>query len=422
MAQRLSLLPQKKAEDNILRQLTLSFAISVTLVLLVSMIFMGGAWRTVLAVLAGTAATTIAVWMTLRSLPRIAAKIGPRELPGPALLWVGGVVAVAAGITVAATWSVAEVTKPLAVIAVPKPPEPAPTTTASAAVAPAPPARADAAMKRGLHVSLGDGVLYAPPDFQSEDGTFDLLVHYHGNVELVEQSIAHAKLNALVHIINFGESSGRYSEPLRNPRAFDDMLGAIEKRAREKLGLETPRIRRVALSSWSAGFGAVYHILSSRSRLDRVDALLMMDSLHASYQPGSKTLLTPLSLAPFLQFAERAIADEKLMVLTHSAVKTEDYPSTSQSADGLLERLEVERKEVSPDEASPPPSELEEAKKAFPSKDREWMRVTSEARRGSMLVLGCSGEGKGDHIAHLAQMSVTVLPKLRERWKESRPR
>jgi hypothetical protein len=266
-------------------------------------------------------------------------------------------------------------------------------------------------------VNLGDGVLYAPPAFTSADGQFDLLIHYHGNTELIERSVDAAKLDAIAYIVNFGEMSGRYSEPLRNPHAFDETLERIEQRVGEKLGLQRPRIRRVALSSWSAGFGAVYHVLTSRSRLDRIDALLMMDSLHASYAPGSQTKVTDLSVQPFVRFAERAIAGEKLFVLTHSSVETLDYPSTTKSADALLERVGVAREAVDPEAASPPPVDLEVALRAFPSKDREWVEVKSLASKGSFTVVAGKGNDKGDHIAHLAQMSVLTLPKLVERWR-----
>ncbi len=188
---------------------------------------------------------------------------------------------------------------------------------------------------------------------------------------------------------------------------------------KEKLGLRSARIRRVALSSWSAGFGAVYHILTSRSRLDRVDALLMMDSLHASFAPGSKTKVTDLSLRPFVEFGRRAIGGEKLMILTHSAIETYDYPDTTRSADGLLERLKLPRRPASPETASPPPVDLEVIVKSFPAGERNWMRVTSATEEGSFVVLGCGGKHKGDHIAHLAQMSVALLPRLVERWKPS---
>jgi hypothetical protein len=37
--------------------------------------------------------------------------------------------------------------------------------------------------------------------------------------------------------------------------------------------------------------------------------------------------------------------------------------------------------------------------------------------QGNLHVLACQGNGKGDHIAHLAQMSVSVLPPLIARWR-----
>jgi hypothetical protein len=274
-------------------------------------------------------------------------------------------------------------------------------------------------MKRGQHVSMPDGVLYVPPAFHSDDGRFDVVIHYHGNPEIVERSIDAVGLNAIAHIINLGDGSGRYSEPLQNPQAFDNALERIEKRVEEKLGLRSARIRRVALSSWSAGFGAVYHILNSRSRLDRVDALLMQDSLHASFAPGSETKLTDLSLKPFVQFGRRAMAGEKLMVLTHSAIETYGYPDTTRSSEGLLERLGLKRVTASPETASPPPITIDVIVRAFPPDERNWMRVTSVTEQGSLVVMGCKGKGKGDHIAHLAQISQTVLPRLAERWKST---
>lgn len=418
VAQRLSLLRNAGSDEpSPTRQIAISFAVSVTVVTLGTMMFSDGPWRLVLGVLAGTSGTTLAVWLTLRSLPRLAKRLGQRELPGTPLLWVGGLIALAMAATAGLTYGVSEATRPLARPSGPIEPAAPPEPTLQPAE-PARSARADETLKRGAHVMLDDGLLYVPAAFHSEDGRFDVVIHYHGNPEIVERSIDLAGLNAIAHIINLGDGSGRYSEPLRNPQAFDTALERIEQRV-EKLGLRSARIRRVALSSWSAGFGAVYHILTSRSRLDRVDALLMMDSLHASFAPASETKLTDLSLRPFVQFGRRATAGEKLMVLTHSAIETYGYPDTTRSADGLLERLGLTRQPVSPETASPPPVTVDAIVKTFPPDERNWMRVTSVTEEGSLVVLGCRGKGKGDHIAHLAQISVAVLPRLVQRWKPS---
>jgi hypothetical protein len=198
---------------------------------------------------------------------------------------------------------------------------------------------------------------------------------------------------------------------------FDGLLGTVEARAQKSLGLASAQVRRVALSAWSAGFAATNQILSSRSRLDRVDAVLLMDGLHASFTPGSKTEVYSGALKQFAAFARRAVAGQKLMVVTHSAIETRGYASTTRTTDALLAELSLRRQVVAPESASPPPVELGVAKRAFPDGERNWLRVESQVQEGSFHLYGCSGGGKGDHIAHLAQMSVTVLPPLRERWK-----
>ncbi len=414
LARRLSVLPPVFAETSLLmRQLAVSFALALAVVLLGTMAIAAGTLRVVLGVLAGTVATTLAVFAALRIMSRLGSRRGASPLPGSALIWVGGAVFVAVATTVALTWGVSEVSRPL-LAAVPRM---APKVSASVVTsAEAQATGADDRVKRGIRASVGHGVLYAPPDFSAPDGRFDLVIHYHGNTELVEQSFDAAKVNALVVTVNYGESSDKYTKPLQNPVAFDQLLGSVEAAAEARLGLKSPRIRRVALASWSAGHGAIAQILSSRSRLDRVDALLLMDSLHAGFTPGSKTEVYPSHIRPFVEFARRAIAGDKLMVLTHSTIETEGYASTTQTANALLAALGIERREVSAIASSPPPVKFRSALFAFPEGERRWLSVTSEARRGGLIVLGCTGNGKGDHIAHLAQMSETVLPPLRTRW------
>lgn len=409
VARRLSVLaPGATDSRREVRLVVLSFVVGLTVALLGTMAFAGGTLRLVLGILGGTGVAALATFGALRGLAALAQRNGAREIPGPALLWVGGAVLGALGVTIAFTFGLSEATEPLS------------KRLAGAVVVPTPSAapkkvvRADADMERGKHLKVRRGVLYVPPDFESEDGQFDLLIHYHGNVQMVEESVALAKLNALVLIYNYGEGSGKYSKPLMSPRAFDNVLDGTEKRATE-LGLRNPRIRRIALMSWSAGYGALYRILESRSRTDRVDAVLMMDSLHGSFRGAAKGKVSDISLRPFVRFAERARAGEKLMVLTHTAIETQDYPDTTTSANALLEQVGVERKSVDPETASPAPVEIPVVLHAFPA-GRTWMRVIDEAHEGGFHVYGCEGKAEGDHIAHLAQISETVLPSLVKRW------
>ncbi len=413
VAERLSLVPPGLAgARHIVRQIVLSFALGLVLALTLAVVFAGGTLQLALGILAGTCATALAVFGALRGVSKLAERFGSRSLPGSPWLWVGAVVVIAAAGTAVISINLWEVTK----VAIATRTSVAPQPSAHLAAA-SKGKRADADMKRDTHIGLARGVLYAPPKFESADGQFDLVLHFHGNVELVEQSVAAAKLNALVAIINIGDGADVYSKALRNPFIFDRMLTTIEARAEKRLKLHGAQIRRVALSAWSAGFASVNQILSSRSRLDRVDAVLLMDAPHGKFAPFSEPDVYVPSLQHYLAFARRAMASQKLMIITHSAIQTEGYPSTTRTIDALLEQLSLKRNPVTSNSASPPPVNLLVAKRAFPSGERNWLHVVSEAHQGDFHVYGCTGNGKGDHIAHLAQMSVTVLPPLRERWK-----
>ncbi len=418
VAQRLSSFAPGLADARkVVRHAVFSFAAGLTLALMVTLVFAGGTLRLALGVLAGTCATALAVFGALRLVSKFAERQGARALPGPSWLWVGAVVTVAATATAGFTFSVWEVTKPATARRTQEPFEPDASNSA-APLASSSAGRADAKMKRGVHIGLERGVLYAPPAFESLDGQFDLVIHFHGNVQLIEQSVAAAKLNALVAVYNFGDGAGQYSKPLRGPYVFDRMLATIEARAKSRLGLRNAQVRRIALSAWSAGFASLSRILSSRSRLALVDAVLLMDGPHATFAPMSETEVYPPSLENFAAFARRAMSGHKLMVVTHSAIETEGYPSTTQTVDALLKQLGIARQPVDPNAASPPPVDLKVAKMAFPSGERNWLRYVTKAQKKDLIIYGCAGNGKGDHIAHLAQMSVTVLPLLRERWKE----
>ena len=414
VAERLSVVLGRADASHVVRQVVISFVAGLTLALMVAVVFAGGAFKLVLGILAGTCAAALGMFCALRLVSKLAARFGAKKLPGSPWLWVGGVLLVAVGGTALFSIKAWEIAK-VATAHVRTTPE-ANTKPASKSQASLKAERADANMKRGVHIGLERGVLYAPLSFESADGQFDLFLHFHGNTDLVEKSVDAAKLNALAAIVNVGDGAEPYSKALQNPYTFDRMLTTIERRAEKQLGLSHAQIRRIAVSAWSAGFASVGRILSSRSQFDRVDTVFLLDSPHAKFAPFSETEVYPPSIENFVSFARRAMAGQKLMVITHSAIETEGFPSTTITTDALLAQLSLKRTEVTAGSASPPPVDIPVAKRAFPEGERNWLKVVTEAHEGNFYLYGCTGKIKGDHIAHLAQMSVTVLPLLRDRW------
>jgi len=94
--------------------------------------------------------------------------------------------------------------------------------------------------------------------------------------------------------------------------------------------------RKVAVSSFSAGYGAVREILKQPTYFNRIDALLAADSLYASFT--SDTDHTPLDsqMTNYRQYATAAANGSKTFIFSHSQVPTFTYCETRECADDLM--------------------------------------------------------------------------------------
>ena len=201
-----------------------------------------------------------------------------------------------------------------------------------------------------------------------EDGGFWLLFHFHG-AEAVRKQIAPEGMNLVLAALDAGTLSSHYSEAIPPGITFGALIANVEEVVAAATGNPTAHARHVALSSWSAGYGAVAQLLSRPH--ERVEGLILLDSLHASYVPGERTIVSQ-PLTPFLAFASAAADGGPLFYLTHSEIKTEGYASTTEVAAFLLQNVGGER--------------------------------------GRLFVRGYPGEGPEAHCAHLR----LILPILRE--------
>ncbi|MBL8744444.1 MAG: hypothetical protein JNK04_25225 [Myxococcales bacterium] len=261
--------------------------------------------------------------------------------------------------------------------------------------------------------SVGRAVLQIPKTFTAmEDGGFDMVVHFNGNTELVLESYEVALLDTVVLVVNLGSGSGIYEEQYTNPEALNRILDKVPK-VLESRGLKDAHIRRVALSAWSAGYGAVVKSLSHPAHAERVDAVILLDGLHSSYKPGT-TEVEGLLIEPVLRFAERAKTGEKLLVITHSNIKPEGYLGVRETVDYLLGRMSLERHEAKATSSIP---RLRAAKGVLPEDDLRPLELRTEVREGSFIVRGFGGDQPAHHISHLMQMSVLALPELAKRWE-----
>jgi hypothetical protein len=259
--------------------------------------------------------------------------------------------------------------------------------------APEPP-RAAAPAVEALRKNRGNLALYAPSNLElRDDGSFDLVVHFHGAAKNQEQNIEEAKLAAAVVSVNEGVASDSYGRPWSAPHAIDRVLDFAAKEVGASRGM-TARVDRVALSSWSAGGAAVKNILQRDG--DRIDAALLADGVFSIWADEKKTSVKREPLEPLIAFGERAIAGEKLLVITHTAIPT-DYPNVEACTQALLDALAVDR-------AAP-----------FPATQPSGGTPTYAADRGAFHVRAVDGTTAEDHIAQIRALD-DAYAELRRRW------
>jgi hypothetical protein len=289
----------------------------------------------------------------------------------------------------------------------------APEAPAVAAPAPPPGPRADAALAREHRSPLAGGLLTLPPSFASADGAYDLVIHLHGNTDLVEESFALAGVNAVVVILNLGNGSGPYEDRFANSLSLPELVDRTQT-TMEKRGLAHATLRRLALSAWSAGYGGVLKVLEQPALAAKVDAVLLMDGIHVGYKPQSHDLLLD-RLAPFSRYAEESVAGRRLFSITHTHITPiGNYAGTRETTAALLLGVGVPRE---PLDEHPPMPPLKSIDGVIARKLMRPLEPETIAHRGGLTVREYAGDQPEHHMAHLIHMAVTVLPDLVAWWK-----
>lgn len=307
------------------------------------------------------------------------------------------------------------------------------------APAPAPPVAAPIKINRfGFHPVPGPGMEWFPSTFQTTDGAYDLIIHFHGNPDVVKESVEVANINAVLVTLNIGLGSGTYESFFKKPQQYEKLLAEIDRGLRLR-GVETPHLRRVALAGWSAGYGSISSILATREKTDPLDAILIFDGVHCSWEGGSSaqlggiisssSQLTPELLAahasgaiqtsqlgPFLRAAEDAVEGKIYFGFTHSEIDPMSYASTTRTSNYLLEQVGATRVPLDPVADAPPYIELQSMESIVDKKKAQRMVPLTEARKGSFHVIGYQGTTPEHHNAHLFEMSQLLYVELRERW------
>jgi hypothetical protein len=252
-------------------------------------------------------------------------------------------------------------------------------------------------------VTPGTRVFYIPGGCRSVSEPYDLVLHFHGAPPSLEPAFERSGINGVLVILNLGIGSGKYEDAFADPGAFDRLLEHTSTMVHQLCPTAASHSRRIALSGWSAGYGAVQKIIDRPRDEARVDAVLLADGMHCGFEPDGKRerRVNVDQMAPFTMYAEQAVAGRKLMAITHSSIQT-PYASTTETSNFLLGQLGVT---AIPMKAQGP---------------RPGMVMISRADAGNFHVEGYAGGDAPAHGDHLHAFGDTLLPYLKARWSAPR--
>lgn len=249
-------------------------------------------------------------------------------------------------------------------------------------------AEVDVTIARGepLTKTHGGVAVHVPREIALAGGAFDVVLHFHGASSHQERNASEAGLRAVLVTANEGVGTTPYARAFAPPGSLDRLLGLAEQAFSESGRIEgRARVRRVALSSWSAGGAAVRAILQDDAA--RIDAVLLADGLFSRYADPATKAIEQAPLEPFVRFARRAIDGEALMLVTHTAIETPRYPNVKECTDEVLSALDL------------------------PASEDDVYALD----RGELHVRGSAGKGPGDHVDELRALDQGYAM-LARRW------
>lgn len=225
------------------------------------------------------------------------------------------------------------------------------------------------------------------PQKRQSAGKFALLLHFHGASFVVQHAAAQYKGALVAVTINLGSGSSVYGQAFEDSTRFPILLAALSDSLKQKLA-QPVVVEKIYLSGFSAGYGAIRKIISTPGNFDRVDAILLLDGIHASYIPERRVLaeggqIDSNGVAAFIRFANAAAKknSNRKFLITHSEIFPGTFVSTTEATDFILETLGLKRRPV-----------------------LKWgplgMQQLSLARQNHFAILGFAGNAAPDHVDH----------------------
>jgi hypothetical protein len=216
-------------------------------------------------------------------------------------------------------------------------------------------------------------------------------LHLHGAPTVVEANFGALGAPGVLVNVTLPGLSKVYADHFADPSVLPALLRDVEALLRRMSGERPWQGGTLTVSSFSAGFGGVRQLLRRPADFDRIDALVMADSIYCGYagNPADRKIDEDL-MAGFLRFARQASEGTKRFVISHSRQIPDGYASTTETADYLIRQLQGTRDRAEAE---------------------EWpggLHLRTRFSRGNFEVLGFDGDAPDDHMRHLRAIAALL--------------
>jgi hypothetical protein len=226
----------------------------------------------------------------------------------------------------------------------------------------------------------------------AKHSTADLLIHFHGSKNLVNYAAEQYHGHLIAVTVNLGAGSYVYKHPFASDSTmFHQILDSLKTRINEKLH-HLVQFHHIIVSAWSAGYGAVRAILGAPWNRKKIDGILLLDALYASYVPEGKVLakggrIDSTEYVNFLKYIRLTVRKhaKKKFLFTYSQIFPGTFVSTKESAHYLLQKLGIKIHPV-----------------------LKWgpmgMQQLSDAGKNNFEIMGFAGNSAPDHVDHIESL------------------
>jgi hypothetical protein len=235
---------------------------------------------------------------------------------------------------------------------------------------------------RSFTLSDSGWKVFIPSTYYQRPGNVaDVIVHFHGDPQTYWNNAKWANLNTIIVTVNYNGLSSAYETPFSNSALFQSVLDQALTKVRAESDIpDNLQWDKVAVSSFSAGYGAVRQILKSSTYQSEISSLLTADSMYATTAADG----TPddTQMAGYKTFALAAKNGQKTFLLSHSQVATSGYESTVETSNELMQYLGISATN-------------------YTANGLGTLNYYRHAQVGNFKLWGAAGATGDDHLEHL---------------------